>query len=163
MSARAGAGVALFVATGLVALVAGCRKVPKEMPPPLADAGSEAFALCREVHPCAPGQVYMCAIGGDSLPSAAYRAPGVRIERLYCSYRKMGEDAVIGIPHDGSPHLQALDLFVRVKGTPLERALAAAELVLDRPLDADACSPAEDEHGVLRFCVRGEIADSSAV
>jgi hypothetical protein len=140
--------------------IAACRKSsPADAKEVLVEVDSgtdEPSRLCHEIHPCPrtrPDVVpYLCSLGGERIEPARYAAPGVRIERLFCRYAKIGEDLVIGVPLDGSPHLTGADLFARVRGSPAERARAAAELLLERSVD-DACAVTEDGD-VLRFCVR---------
>jgi hypothetical protein len=150
-----------FLSMMFVVLVVGaCGKATKDEAKPFEfhyePAMDEATRLCREAKPCPQGGTntpFICSLDGQRNNAAVeYAAPGVRIEHLWCRYAKLGEDYVVGVPENGSPHLFNAALFARVRGTARERALAAAELLADhRQLSPDC--PIEQHGDALQFCI----------
>lgn len=162
----------------LLLLGTACRG---RSPAPSMEAGSEAsarsaeggvpldpaspLALCKESYPCPPsvpgGDTVpsMCALDGKREIDPGYSAPGLTLHRTWCPFSKMGMPDVVGVPPDpAGPHLRGAELYARVRGSKEERALAAAELLVDPgffespPLvTSPACPIVEDGQGV-HFC-----------
>lgn len=142
---------------GLLLLVA-CKKTSAIDPPAAKPITTFEDRLCQELHPCpvptGPNdQPYMCAIPGARRERRAERVGELDVETVWCPYRKMGEDEIVGVPRDGArPLVRGVELLERVRGNARARALVAGSVLVGWGTAEDAC-PIEEHDGVLRFCV----------
>lgn len=138
---------------------ASCKKTSTvDLPEATSKPASFADRICHELHPCpAPtgpnDQPYMCAIPGARRQGRSEQVGNLDVEILWCPYRKIGEDEIVGVPRDGSrPLVRGTSLLQRVRENPRARALVAGSVLVGWGTAEEAC-PIEEHDGVLRFCM----------